>query len=433
MTPDESSARAAYLAQATVGGQAAQEAFTALAQQYGAERAAWIASGNAQPGTKAAQWTQAPFTSVLPERWIVMGYQGTTSAGQVLFIGAPIADSLPVGPTQRPGHGDRRRHALGRRFRPRSAGRYGLPDSVDRRADPWLLTDRGPRPAQRTRSRASRGTLRGSVAGPPLHGWFRTAPHGAPTNNTETTSSALSTHDPNFAELFALEQGPPLCPARPSADGDRLARALALDPTLLAHVRGADGGQDEEAAAANTVLWPATWGYYLEHILTGAVPSPDTLLPLARDHFAGHVRARGHFPILRLGSQPYGVLPVFWSAKWASLEGRALDTPLMNLLARLRATWENSVVNVPTLHGAADPEAALVSLLGMLPSSASFAARNVIGPEYNLAYWRFVRQDPGKTWWTALVAKSVAQTGDMSTVMAATRLANATFVNERRP
>ena len=188
---------------------------------------------------------------------------------------------------------------------------------------------------------------------------FELLPHGAPTNNTDGASSTLSSHDPSFTRLFALEQGPALCPARPTADGDRLARAIGIDPALLAHVSGADGGQDEQAAAMNTVLWPATWGYYLEQIVTGAVPTPDVLLPLARDHFSAHVRARGHFPILRVGTQPYGVLPVIWSAQWKSLEGRALDTPLMSLLAQMRTTWESSVANVPQLPGAADPEAAL--------------------------------------------------------------------------
>ena len=59
------------------------------------------------------------------------------------------------------------------------------------------------------------------------------------------------------------------------------------------------------------------------------------MLPAARDHFKDHVRARGHFPALRIGRQPYGVLPVIWSAHWKSLEGRPLDAPLISLLGRL--------------------------------------------------------------------------------------------------
>lgn len=250
--------------------------------------------------------------------------------------------------------------------------------------------------------------------------------------NSGDTSSELNSHDPNYAALYALEQGPALCPSRPTADGDRLARAIGFDPDLLAHIKGANGGQDEHVLAMNTVLWPATWGYYLEQIVSGSVPTPDVLLPIARDHFINHVRARGHFPILRAGAQPYGILPIQWSAQWQDLENRALDAPLMSLLANLRTTWENSVANVPQIPGAVDPEAALVSILGMQPRSASYSARSVIGPEYNLTYWRFIQQDPGQTWWSALSAKTTAEAGTLSTLMASTRLASTAFVNTQR-
>ena len=63
-------------------------------------------------------------------------------------------------------------------------------------------------------------------------------------------------------------------------------------------------------------MWPGTWGYYLAHLVTGSVPNPEVLIPAAREHFSTAVRARGHFPILRMGRQPYGVLPVCWSAQW---------------------------------------------------------------------------------------------------------------------
>jgi hypothetical protein len=426
LTPDETAARATYLAQP------GPDAFTVLAQKYGPERAAWTVSPAAQPGAKAAQWTQAPFTNTLPERWIVMGYQGN-APGQVLFVGPPIADSLAVGPDPKgpgPSTDDGmqwlsdfdRAIAVGMGFKIPLTGAetrgfnrivvLGLRSQLD--------------PAQ---AAARFGDLLNA------HHYtdgFELLPHGAPTNNTRDTASALTSHDPNFAKLFALEQGPVLCPARPTADGDRFARALSIDPSVLAHVSGADAGQDEDAAAINAVLWPATWGYYLEQIVTGAVPSPDTILPLARDQFTLHVRARGHFPIIRVGTQPYGVLPVTWSAQWQPLEGRALDAPLMGLLTQARATWESSVANVPRISGAADPEAALVSLLGMTPSSASYAARSVIGPEYNLSYWRFIQQDPGQAWWTALTTKSLAQAGTLAATLANTRLANITFVNQYR-
>jgi hypothetical protein len=432
LTIDESTARTAFLAAAAQGGQAAQDAFTALAQQYGPQRAAWIASANAQAGTKAASWTKAPFTNVLPERWLVMGFQGD-AAGQLLAVGSPIADSLAVGPDPNgpgPSTDDGMRWladfdravqvGMGMRIPLTGAQTRGFTRIVVF----GLNTQLAPADAV-----ARFGDL---LQAHHYTDGLELLPHGAPTNNSGDTSSALSSRDPNYAKLYALEQGPALCPSRPGADGDRLARAIGFDPALLAHISGANGGQDEHAFAMNTVLWPATWGYYLQQIVTGSVPTPDVLLPIARDHFINHVRARGHFPILRVGAQPYGVLPIQWSAKWKALENRALDAPLMSLLVNLRTTWQSSVANVPRIPGATDPEAALVSVLGMQPRSASYSARCVIGPEYNLTYWRFVRQDPGQTWWSTLSAKAAADAGSSSAPMASTRLASTTFVNSQR-
>ena len=433
LTPDESTARANFLTQAQGGDAAAQSAFTALAARFGPQRAGWIASVSAQPGAKAAQWNQAPFTNVLPERWIVIGYQGN-APGQVLAVGPSISDPLAMGPDPNgtgPSSDEGMRWVtdFDRAIQVGMAFRIPLTPEQQRGFNRVVVL--GLRSDLDVQQSAQR--LSDLLQAHHYTDGLELLPHNAPTNNTEGVKSQLTTRDPNYAARYALEQGPPLCPARPTADGDRLARALGVPATLLAHVRGADGDLDEQATAMNAVLWPATWGYYLEQIVTGAIPNPDIMLPAARDHFTTHVRARGHFPTLRIGRQPYGILPVCWSAQWKSLEGRPLDGPLMSLLSRMRATWENSVPNVPRIPGAQDPEAALVSLLGMTPSSRSYATRSVIGPEYNLAYWSFVQQDLPKIWWTTLTAKTLVDTSDLSTVMANTRLANVSYLKARRP
>ena len=315
LTADESAARANYFTQAQGGDDAAQSAFTALAAQFGPQRAAWITSANAQPGAKAVQWNQAPFTNVLPERWIVIGYQGN-APGQVLAIGPSISDSLAMGPDPNgtgptSDEGMRWVTDFDRAIQVGMAFRITLTPVQQRGFNRIVVL--GLRSNLDVQQSAQR--LSDLLQAHHYTDGLELLPHNAPTNNTEDVKSQLTTRDPNYAALYALELGPPLCPARPTADGDRLARALSVPPALLAHVKGADGDLDEHATAMNTVLWPATWGYYLEQIVTGAIPNPDVILPAARDHFTAHVRARGHFPTLRIGRQPYGILPVCWSAQ----------------------------------------------------------------------------------------------------------------------
>jgi len=431
LTADEAAARTAYLAQAQAGADAAKIAFAALARQYGPTRAAWIASANVPAASKSSQWTLAPFTNVLPERWIVIGYIG--NAGQVLAVGSTIQDNLQVGPAPTstgplsdPGmkwitdFNSAIAAGMGFRIALTAAQQNGF----DRLVVLGLKTNLS--------AKDSAARLGDLLQAHHYTDGLELLALNTPTNNTENVNAGFSSRQTEYDAVFALEQGPALCPSRPTADGDRLAAALNISAALLSHVEGANGNQDEIAHAINTVLWPATWGYYLSQMVNGSVPNPDVILPAARDHFAAAVRARGHFPIMRVGRQPYGLLPVCWSASWKSLEGRPLDAPLAGLLAKLRPTWELSIANVPRIPGSADAEASLVSMLGMTASSNSFIARNVVGPEYNFSYWNFIQKDLPATWWTAMASKTLADTGSLSTVMANTRLANVTYVKQPR-
>ena len=433
LTADEETARTAYLAAAQGGQDAAKLAFGALARKFGATRAAWISSATVPAGSKSAQWTIAPFTNVLPERWIVIGYQGN-APGQVLAVGPAIQDRLQVGPAPTSAGplsdaGMKWVTDFNAAIQKGMAFRIPLTPVQQRGFNRIVVLGLKSR-LSATDSSARLGDL---LQAHHYTGGLELLALNTPTNNTENVNAGFLAGQPDYDAVFALEQGPALCPARPTADGDRLAAALNIAPGLLAHVRGADGAQDEIAHAMNTVMWPGTWGYYLSQLVNGSVPNPDTILPAARDHFSAAVRARGHFPILRIGRQPYGLLPVCWSAQWKPIEGRPLDAPLGGLLAKLRATWENSLANVPRIPGSADPEASLASMLGMTASSNSFVARNVVGPEYNFSYWNFVQKDLAASWWTTLSARTLANTADLSSAMQNTRLANSTYVTAQRP
>jgi PASTA domain len=428
LTTDEQTARASYLALTAADGDARRAAFAAIARQFGPARAAWITSDPSAAGQAAV----GAIARYLPERWIVMGYQGN-AAGQVLAVGPAIPDSLAVDPTAA-GAGTSAADATkwitdfptaiqaGMAFRITLSG-------VQQRGFTRLVV-LGLRSSVSPSDSAAR--LNELLQAHHYTDGLELLPINTPTNNTEDVSSGLSTTDPDYAKLFAVEQGP-LSPSRPTADGDRLARALGVSPTILAHVSGADGGQDEKARAANIVSWPATWGYYLSQIVTAAVPNASVILPAARDHFADHVRARGHFPTVRVGRQPYGILPVCWSAGWQPIEGRALDAPLNSILTQLRALWEKSVPYVARIPNAQDTEASLVGVFGMAPSSTSSIARGVIGPEYTFAYWSFIGKDLPATWWATLAQSTQIDNSALAAALAKTRLASSTYLKEYQP
>ena len=255
LTSDEQNARTAYLMQATAGPDAARTAFATIARQFGATRAAWIVSANVPATSKAGQWTQAPFANVLPERWIVISYLGN-APGQLLAVGPPIQDSLQVGPA---------------------------PNSTGPLADPgmkWVtdfetavqagmafritLTPEQQRGFNRIVVLGLKTGLNSQDSAARL-GDLLQAHHytdglellalNTPTNNTETVSSGFSSKQTDYDAVFALEQGPSLCPARPTADGDRLAAALNIAPAIFARERR-QRRSGWIARAVNTVSGP---------------------------------------------------------------------------------------------------------------------------------------------------------------------------------
>ena len=432
LTADEAAARTTYLQQAKAGGDSASSAFADLARRYGPARAAWISSANVPTGTKTAQWTIAPYTNVLPERWIVLGY--TAVAGrQLLAVGPAIRDPLQLGPSPTsagPMSDDGMKWSTDFTTAIADGMAFRIPLTTAQLAGFDSIVVLGLKSGLGPQDSAAR--LADLIEAHHYTDGVELLALNTPTNNTDDVSAGFSASQTNYDQVFAVEQGPSLCPSRATADGDRLAAALNIPPATLSHVKGADGNQDEIANAMNTILWPATWGYYLSQMVNGSVPNPSVILPAARDHFVAAVRARGHFPILRIGKQPYGVLPVCWSAAWKPLENGPLEAPLAGLLAGLRTTWEDSLTNVPRLPGSSDPEASLVSILGMTSSNSSLSARNVIGPEYNFSYWNFVQKDLAATWWSAQSQKALADAGTFSASIANTRLASVTYANDPR-
>lgn len=156
---------------------------------------------------------------------------------------------------------------------------------------------------------------------------------GTPTNNLDNASAGDSQYD-----SLDVECGSSL--ARAGTDGAKAARLLGVDPDQLGdgssehvfgHVPGAGNTSQTDARQFNQALWSATWGYYAPHMLApNAAVDTDENLDYAtftswvdsyRDHFADYVRAQGPLPTLRVGDQPYGVLPATTvdATHWSSL------------------------------------------------------------------------------------------------------------------
>jgi hypothetical protein len=114
---------------------------------------------------------------------------------------------------------------------------------------------------------------------------------------------------------------------------------------------------------------------------------------LGREHFVEWVRGCGPQPVLRIGEQPLGLLPVLPLGEWAPDEEGDLEPLARFLKEKLRPIWNASVPAVPRVHDeqVASAENPLLTVLSMQPTSISFRGRSVLGMEFVEAAWRFIR------------------------------------------
>ncbi|MGA2804901.1 MAG: hypothetical protein ABSF89_10995 [Acidimicrobiales bacterium] len=408
-----------------------RDAWTTLANQFGAPRAAWVAATMTptnlggtdaapafpSPATRASSYEKAPTAEALPQHWTVVLHNGTTSR---TVQGGPITPGLAVGFTPHDGQ---------------------LPDGLSVDAGMRWLVDfaeaeqvgMGIRVPLAASERAGfdrvyvfgvcdapddapgQAQLAGLLTAHRFTDGFALVPQGAPTNNTSDASSAFSTADPNQAISYAVEADGDLA-TDPAADGPTLAATLRLPTGTFSHIRYADGTGGQNSADMVTALWPATLGYFLDQMMDPVFTAAqrETIRQFTRDY----VRPRGPLAAVRVGATPYGILPTTslaavlaaepTTSRLGSSNDRARNA-LAQLAERLLPSWDNGISAVPHIGASSDPDADLAQVLGMDASSLDYRGRRVVGDD--LLWNMLVFANPGppsEEWWTEHLARGRA-------------------------
>lgn len=212
-------------------------------------------------------------------------------------------------------------------------------------------------------------------------------PQGTPTNATAPADSA----EVSFRRFF--EEDPlPFQATDRRTDGQWFTDLLGIDAdrsglTTAANYRFTD---QSESLAMQRLIYPATLGYFLENMLETVTDEWDRTV--AKEFFRSHVAPRGRLPLLRIGDQPYGVLPVSGRSKGNWLvpgqgDGRgrfrvsgisdhssALQR-ILSLLNAVRTDWEEKLGTVAHLWRPGSPHQALLDVLGLHATSVEWDQR----------------------------------------------------------
>jgi hypothetical protein len=205
-------------------------------------------------------------------------------------------------------------------------------------------------------------------------------PQGTPTNNTESDRAGWQA---------AVTPQPPgrTAGTEPAAGSNAaiVAGALGVDGLVFANTDHASEREQPQAHAMNAALWWPSWGTMLDSMSTGdGAKLSDSVREGIRNFFNDSVRGRGPVPALRVGDQPYGILPVGnTDVRWKAQRGDLLDETLLNFLKRVRGAWRVSLPNVPRIdRGGAGLDTTVLDILGSSPVAQGLRVRTVIPSDF---------------------------------------------------
>lgn len=351
------------------------------------------------PPTKQNPWSRAPHVGHFPERFVVLAYSSDQLVLQA--IGGVVSLPLYVGPdpSADPSDGihpdgadlfvpDRLRWMFD--FDRAVAAGVGIamditPQQAARGFDRLLVVGLQMSASHTDGKAVLEDLLRHHAVG---RSGLSLVPQGTPTHNTSGRGTAYTRLD-DADQSFDDRKGAPLFSPNSDAtrkrDGQWVAELLGIDPTLLTSVHGS-GGQDQmQVRAMQRALWPATLGYWMDKML--APVFSDEAVEATRWFFTQYVSGRGAVPALRMGGQPYGILPTtaFSRIRWLEAQppnirgdiGRQLDflAELLKILRKIDQDWTAMTAGVAHVGKPGDPHQTLLDVVGLHPASVEFHSR----------------------------------------------------------
>lgn len=381
-------------------------------------------------------WMRAADTAVLPERLVVMGFNGSEQT--LMEIGRPIPAELSIGPNPSAPQEDQLRVEDGELIVPEPmrwmtdfdvAVANGMGFRIDltpvqARAGFDRLFVLGVRLSSDPQTGAAE--LEALLAD---HQRSRKGlsllAQGAPTNNVEDDVSGYTWRedtDVSYDHYFGTAPTDP-DDWRDRTDGRWLADLIGIDAEVLKASPNYFGTDQREARAMNEALWPTTFGYLLDQMMESVFD--DDAVTSTRAWFNRYVVGRGTLPAIRVGRQPYGILPAtpYSRMGWINrklLAGDLVDTgipgqfrfldTMYRLVRAADGQWtqlagEVSYVGKPGV----DPHQALLDVVGLHPSSVEYYQRYAETAEQ--LYNRFKLSGNGAAFLAALVAMGYVTSG----------------------
>ncbi|MFG1932658.1 hypothetical protein ACGFK1_18745 [Mycobacterium sp. NPDC048908] len=356
-------------------------AWAAVTASVGPSRGLWavecLRPGGRGADAKDSTWTRAPLARMMPHHFTFSAYR----EGRLMWRvdGAPVPAELPAGFTppaieQDDGDDDPATGAV-----PWQRGSRWLVDFDDAVAvgmavrvplgDPNLhydlLTAVGVGSADpETAARSVEELL---VAHDYTDGLSVLAA-GTPTNNTPGSRSGWRSLPKRRSPDDADTARGALAAVGPASAAQRVASALGVDATkALALIDGGLSDPDDLAAPAHQFMAGLLGNLSVDWLPVGSsLWKAPTDIGFLADHFTSFVRSRGPLPALRVGRQPYGILPITPIDLW---RGDDVNEAITYVMSSVLSYYKENVLRAAQVGAGRDQDATILDLLSRRPAS----------------------------------------------------------------
>lgn len=227
------------------------------------------------------------------------------------------------------------------------------------------------------------------------HKGFSLIKQGTITNNSDDENTTYSWQNIGLAKDGGGKNPPPPPPPPPPptnteegsinfGDGLWLSQYLGINDAITQKIATPQDIDQQNARAMNTALFPATLGYFLSEMLDPLLT--DEEIARVESFFNKYVLGRGTIPAVRIGKQPYGIMP---ASVLPRLNLQASDPVRNNIVAKVQELfqfWKEKSQDVKHISGNTPVSTDdFIDILSLHPNSVSFQQRMLedLGPKLN--------------------------------------------------
>ncbi|MBK6282313.1 MAG: hypothetical protein IPF54_06270 [Draconibacterium sp.] len=238
--------------------------------------------------------------------------------------------------------------------------------------------------------------------------------YSTPTNNTENSKSGHSAKDEfEVADSFEYaveelqldkrDENSQVQNIHYQANGKYLGKSLGFETDLLKHVQFADKTPPRLNELVQKASWFALGAQPLFMLLDNQLSSE--VHESIWQHYSKYVKARGLYSALKIGNQPYGILPVmnisnvFLPENSDIRKSEKLEDKMLVLFAQLMKRWllmAKDQTRIPRLLGGDTPEE-IMKILSMQECSGKWQIRTLEYKAFKRKLFEFVQNHPATT------------------------------------